>query len=61
MLSLKILKNLLDTKIPKSTKHGAITKKNINQSEDNYDDNNTEFTSKRKYKDIIEGDLTLQM
>ena len=27
----------------------------MNQSEDNYDNNNTKFTSKRKYKDIIEG------
>jgi hypothetical protein len=52
---LEDLKNLLDTKIPKSTKHGAITKKNMNQSEDNYDNNNTKFTSERKYKDIIEG------
>jgi hypothetical protein len=43
-------KNLLDTKVPKSTKHGSITKKNMNQSEDN-----TKFTFNRKYKDIIEG------
>jgi NTE family protein len=52
---LEDLKNLLDIKIPKSTKHGAITKKNMNHSEDNYDNHNTKFTSERKYKDIIEG------
>jgi NTE family protein len=52
---LEDLKNLLDTKIPKSTKHGTISKKSMNQNEHSYDNDKAKLTFDRKYKDIIEG------